>query len=348
MKLLVHASGYRTVPPYANDQQEIRCVLHPRCGGTPNRHWSGSSVDFAAAGTASGGSSPAASIDELLNVIRQQNVESIEELRIIAHANDKMFVLAGEVRPDDVWFIKEDAWIGPSDAFQAAMPKFRDLQDRFTADARVVLAGCNAGSGIDAVMSTVSHAFLRKVFGFKDEILHKFTWGPTGAAVRDGGKVVCVGLAGNSRVLTRGRMCYSPAAKQQADMFNQPVPDSLFQSNVWLLEPDASSNAGDIFIPMRSKDAGTAAGELVWRILQEFYPNHAWVSGTSADPSLPGLKVQKKGNAIFIVAGPDFVRKTTPRTLRNRVAEVGKALELVKAKSEGTVPITSLQAGGAS
>jgi hypothetical protein len=36
---------------------------------------------------------------------------------------------------------------------------------------------------------------------------------------------------------------------------------------------------------------------------------------------------------MFIDAGPDFAGKTTPRTLRNRVAEVGKAFDLVKAKS---------------
>ena len=349
MKLLVHASGYQPIPPFRNEQQEILCVVHPRCGGI-KRHWAASSVDFAAAGAASVGSSPAASIDELLGVIRNQAIESIEELRIIAHANEEMFCLAGEVRPDDVYFTKEDAWVGPSKSFKDKISDFHDLQDRFTADARVVLAACNAGSGTDKVMSIVSHAFLRTVWGFKKEILHKFIWGPTGAAVMDRGQVVCNRLARSSHILRRAMMAYSPNALEQAQMFHpgedaaQYLPASLFKTNVWDLEPDASSSAGDIFVHMHSKDVVFDSGKLVWRILNEFYPNHAWVSGTGwyeVDHSLSGLKVlRKKGNDMFIDAGPDFAGKTTPRTLKNRVAEVGKALEFVKAKTPGTIPLT--------
>jgi hypothetical protein len=348
MKLLVHASGYQAVPPYRNEQQEILCTVHPRCGGI-KRHWSASSADFKAAGDASGGSSPAGTIDELLGVIQKQAIESIEELRIIAHANEKMFCLAGEVRPDDVYFTKEEAWIGPSNTFKGAITKFHDLQDRFTADARIVLGGCNAGSGTDAVLSIASHAFLRKVWGFKEEILHKFIWGPTGAAVKDRGQVICFQLARHSHILRRAMMAYSPAALEQAQMFHpgeeaaQYLPDSLFKTNVWELDPDASSGEGDIFSVMQSKDAVFASGELVWRILQEFFPNHPWVSGTGwygVDRSLSGLKVRKKGSDMFIDAGPDFAGKTTPRTLKNRVAETGKALDLVAAKAEGTVPMT--------
>jgi hypothetical protein len=348
MKLLVHASGYQAVPPYRNEQQEILCTVHPRCGGI-KRHWAAANIDFAAAGSASGGSSPAGSIDELLDVIQKQAIESIEELRLIAHANDKMFCLAGEVRPDDVYFTKEDAWIGPSQKFKDSISKFHDLQDRFTSDARIVLAGCNAASGTDDVMSIVSHAFLRKVWGFKEEILHKFIWGPTGAAVKDGAQVVCFRLERHSHILRRCMMAYSPAALEQAQMFHpdedaaQYLPPGLFKTNVWELDPDASTSAGDIFAGMRSKDAVFASGELVWRILQEFYPSHPWVSGTGwygVDRSLSGLKVRKKGQDMFIDAGPDFAGKTTPRTLKNRVAEVDKALQLVKAGTPGTVPLT--------
>lgn len=348
MKLLVHASGYLPVPPYRNEQHEILCTVHPRCGGI-TRHWSAAKIDFAAAGAASGGSSPAGSIDDLLSVIQKQAIESIEELRIIAHANDKMFCLAGEVRPDDVYFTKEDAWIGPSKAFQARISDFHDVQDRFTADAKIVLAGCNAGSGTDDVMSTVSHAFLRSAWGFKEEILHKFIWGPTGAPVKDGRQVVCVRLARHSHIIRRAMMAYSPAALQQAQMFHpdgdaaQFLPDGVFKTNVWDLEPDAHSSAGDIFAAMKSRDPLFASTELIWRIMQEFYPTHPYVSGTGwygVDKSLSGLKVWKKKNDIFIDAGPDFAGKTTPRTLRNRVAEMGKALDLVKAGTPGMVPLT--------
>jgi hypothetical protein len=338
LKLLVHASGYTTV--YATDQQEITAVLHQKCGGNPKWHWSPSSKDFAAAGIASGGSKPAGSVDELLNVIRAQAVESIEELRIIAHANEQMFVLAGEVKHDDVYFTKENAWIGPSPAFTSATPQFRDLQDRFTAEARIVLLGCNAGSGKEAVMATISHAFLRKVGGFKEEIKYNFEWGPTGPAVSEKGVVICNRMAPTSHVQIRGRMLYSPLVNQMDDIIGGTPSLLPFKTNAWLLEPDASSNVGDIFIPIRRKDAGVGATELLWRILQEFFPNHVWVSGAGVDTSISGLKVRKEDNHIFIDASPDFARKTTPRTLRNRVAEVGKALELVKAKTAGVVPLT--------
>jgi hypothetical protein len=341
MKLLVHASGYKNVPVFTNDQQEIRWVLHPKCGGLPDKHWSPSSKDMAAAGVGSGGSSPAASIEELLRVISQKSVESIEELRIIGHANDQWFAIAGEVRADDVYFTEPNALIGPSDAFKAAMPRFRDLQDRFTADARITLMGCNAGSGKETIMSIVSRAFLRKVAGFKDEIKYNFEWGPTGAAVKEQGKVVCVRMAANARILIRGRMMYNQAATDLADLFGDPTSNmGLFKTNVWLLEPDSFSNAGDIFIPVRRKDPGAGATELVGRILQEFYPAHPPVSGFSSDPKLSGLRVRKQDNHVFIDAGFDFVKNTTPRTLRNRVTEVGKALDLIRANSQGPIPLT--------
>ncbi len=150
MKLLVHASGYRTVPPWTSDQQEISCTLDPRCGGIAACHWSPASRDFAAVGTRSGGSSAAATIDELLAVITGQNPESIEELRILGHANDQVFSLAGDVKRDDVYFTDDKALIGPFPEFKSAVPRFQAVQDRFTADAKIVLMGCNAGTGVDA------------------------------------------------------------------------------------------------------------------------------------------------------------------------------------------------------
>jgi hypothetical protein len=281
MKLLVHASGY-LLTAWKNDQQEIRCTLNPRCGGTPNCHWSPSSKDFAAVGLASGGSSPAASIDDLLKVISQQGVESIEELRILGHANETVFSLAGEIKNDDVYFNQEKALIGPSQTFEKAMPKFRELQDRFTANAKVILLGCNAGSGKEALMSLVSHAFLRTVAGFKEEIKYNFEWAPTGPAVRDRtGTVICNQIAPRSTVTRRGKMMYSTHGNLMGDVFGQTSVLGLYQTNAWNLTPDASANDGDIFIAVRRTDPGMAAIELAWRIMRDFFGNQPYVSGTS-------------------------------------------------------------------
>jgi hypothetical protein len=50
-------------------------------------------------------------------------------------------------------------------------------------------------------------------------------------------------------------------------------------------------------------------------------------------------KVSQSAGA-HIDMNPDFAAKTTPKTLKNRVAEIGKALELVKQKKSGSVHVT--------
>ncbi|HEX2887322.1 hypothetical protein [Vineibacter terrae] len=341
MKLLVHASGYRTVPPWTNDQQEISCTLDPRCGGIAACHWSPASRDFAAVGTRSGGSSAAATIDELLAVITGQNPESIEELRILGHANDQVFSLAGDVKRDDVYFTDDKALIGPFPEFKNAVPRFQAVQDRFTADAKVVLMGCNAGSGKEDVMKIVSHAFLRTVQGFKDEIKFNFEWGPSGAPLRERGQIVCTPMAPAARITIRGRMAYvtqdpnDPLAGLTA---NQQPSLGMYKTNAWDLQPDSSNNEGDIFIAVRRKDPGTAASELAWRIMREFFPTHPWVSGTGIDAGSPGLTVRKADKSMMMIdVKPEWGSKTTPRNLKDRVAEMGRALELVKKQQAGSI-----------
>jgi hypothetical protein len=346
MKLLVHASGYTVTFWHHNEREEIRSIVHPRCGGTSDtRHWSPSTTDFAAVGRQSGGSSPAATLDELLGVISGQGVESIDELRILGHANSAVFSLAGEVRVDDVYFTRDESVIGDLDPFRKAMPKFRDLQDRFKADAQVVLLGCNSGgTGNPQLLSLVSHAFLRKAAGFQNEITYRLRWAPTGPAVKDGNKVVCNRLAANSRVTERGQMLYMTAAMSQMAAVVGDDPASMagmFQGNAWNLQPDVSADDGDVLAAVRRKDVSTGAQELMWRLLGEFYPGHAWVSGSSFDQSLSGLRVRWNDPTHgFIDVGPNFARQTTPRTLKNRVAELGKALDLIGQKKQGVIPLT--------
>jgi hypothetical protein len=42
---------------------------------------------------------------------------------------------------------------------------------------------------------------------------------------------------------------------------------------------------------------------------------------------------------MVIDVSPDYAKKTTPRTLKDRVAEMGQALDLVAKKTEGVIPL---------
>jgi hypothetical protein len=217
------------------------------------------------------------------------------------------------------------------------MPYFRELQDRFMQNARVVLLGCNSGSGDEKLLSLVSHAFLRSVAGLNEEVKFDFEWAPA-LEVKDREKLICKRMLPNSRVTLRGRMMYSPAGNLVAGELGAEFTLGAFKMNAWALEPDSVSNDGDIFIPLRRKDPGMAATELAWRIIREFYEKHPLVAGTSFDQSSPGLRVRKRDKGLFIDVGPDYSRKTTPRTLKNRVAEMGQALQVVARKAEGVIP----------
>jgi hypothetical protein len=342
MKLLIHASGYLMSPWMHDERAEIRCVLDPRCGGDTSSHWSPATKDFAAAGVSSGGSSPAANVAELLKVIEGQQQESIEELRLIGHANSTVFALGGEIKKDDVYFTKEEAVIGDSPTFQAAVPKFRKLQDRLTANAKVILLGCNGGSGNKDLLTLLSHAFLRTAAGFVEEIKYTFDWGPLGPALKDKtGKTICFPLSVKppSKVTKRGKMMYSTHGNDLAAVLGNASVTSLYTGNAWDLQPDASSNDSDVYIATRRKDPGVAATELAWRIIREFYKEHAWISGTSFDPAVPGLKVRLGDNkSVWLDVGSAYLTKTTPKTLKTRVAEMGQALDLVRKKKQGVIP----------
>jgi hypothetical protein len=348
VKLLARASGY-AVTPWKNDRQEIACTLDKRCLAglepallpfTKGYEWAPSNKDFEAVGVTSGGSSPVASVDDLLKVISQQSVESIEELRILAHGNADYLALAGTVLKDDVDFNVDEALIGVTSdldsavAFRQAIPRFHDLQDRFTADGKVVLMACHSGGGTSpALLSAVSHAFLRKVAGFRQEISMDFEWGPTGKDVKDGkGMVICQTMSRLSHITRRGKLLYGSQSRYITDAFS--------------LDPDLTANDGDVFAMVRdNKPDG-----LAWRILAEFFPTHPWISGSeilqqSKHVGMIGwmmqeetsLAVRKHDGGMFIAVSPYYAQRTTPRTLANRVAEMGKAIELVAKKAEGSI-----------
>jgi hypothetical protein len=341
-RLLIHAGGYK-LTPWKTDHQEIATVLHKRCGGTPDIHWAPTTRDFAAAGTTSGGSTAAATLDELLKVIRSKDPESIEELRIIGHANKDGLYLSGEVRPDDVYFTQEDSGLAETPTFRKALPKFRELQDRFARDAQVVLLACNSGTGGD-LLKLMSEAFLRPAAGFKSEIHYKFDWGPIGATLKEkDGTPVCTGQAKNAHVTRRGLMMYSPQADELADVLNLGVASNaaLYQGDAWRLKPDQFANDGDLLRVLRDNNTGRAAVALMWLVMKFYFPEHPWVAGSGEDPALSGLRVRVSGDRVMIDVGPDFARKTTsPKALNNRVAELKQALDLVGQKKAGVVPCT--------
>ena len=339
MKLLIHAGGYLLSPWRGNEITEIRTTR----GEVSNCKWSPTTGDFKAAGTASGGSFGAATVAKMIEVIGDQAVESIEELRIIGHSNSTVFALGGTTRCDDVYFDSEPATIGNSQTFKSAIPKCRAVQDRLTRDAKVILLGCNGGSGSQELLSLLSHAFLRTAAGFKEEIEYMLEYGPT---QQPGNGLILQGR-NPTRVTSRGKMRYQSLGQ----LFGS------WERNAWNLQPDATNNEGDVFIGPRDKDGSRGATELVWMILREFYSkpwasaDHPWVSGTAVDASVAGLRVRyydktqtiqgvQQSAGAHIDVNPDFGAKTTPKTLNNRVAEIGKALELVTQKKSGLVPMT--------
>jgi hypothetical protein len=92
-KLLIHSGGYLLgLSPWRHNETK---KIQTEWGEVPNCTFT---TDFAASGRSSGGSSEASDIAGMINVIGNQAVESIEELRIIGHSNDKVFALPG-LRP---------------------------------------------------------------------------------------------------------------------------------------------------------------------------------------------------------------------------------------------------------
>ena len=350
MKLLIHAGGYVLSPWRGNELQEIRAFrkeFRDAKGQIVPCKWSPGTADFAAAGITSGGSSAASDVAAMIKVIGSQGVESIDELGIIGHANQDVLALSGTIKCDDVHFTNNAALIGDLPVFIAAIGQIRAVQDRLARDAKVILMGCNAGSGGEALLRVVSHAFLRTAVGFKEEILYNFEYAPTKLPEN----TLIVTGPRPTRITVRGRMKY--------ESFGEIM--GVWQTNAWNLKPDSTNNEGDIFIGTRDKHPVRGATTLFWMILREFYSppyasaKHAWVSGSGTDASVPGIRVtyyktmqstQENGVTVQRAAGahvqlnPDFAAKTSPRTLQKRVEEVGKALELVSAQKSGDVAVT--------
>ena len=351
MRILAYGSGY-ILTPWHSDAEEIRYTVDPKCGGKQvedKAEWAPSSKDFAAIATASGSGAPAKSVDELLALISKQGVESIEELRILGHANESGLSLAGIIKPNNVYFDGfESAWFEPDSIFSSAAPKFQALQDRFTDSAQVTLMGCHSGGGAGTkkLLELISRVFLRKAAGFQHSIDVQFRWGPQGAAVKNPqGQVICRRLAANSRITTRGLMMYASTAQQSlldemSVISGSPTSGGLFQQSVWQITPDVFNDDFDIFRLIRGKkDLSVAAQSFMWLLMKVFHEKHVWVSGSAFDKDVPGLRVRLSDSKHFMIdVGPDFAKKTTPKTLKKRIDELGKAVKLIEQGLQGVVP----------
>src|SRR5215467_14689686 len=96
-KLLVFGSAFARPITFTSEADELRCGMPEEDGGRPNCGWFPSSLDLGTLCGKSGGGTGVATIDELLSFIEQQPVDSIDELRIIGHSNEKYFALGGTI-----------------------------------------------------------------------------------------------------------------------------------------------------------------------------------------------------------------------------------------------------------
>lgn len=166
---LVFAAGYGR--PYRGrnaDQQETRDAERSR--------WHPASIDMEQAAAGSGGGSGVSTLDALLAHIEAQGKGAITELGLIAHSNSSHFALAGtiDLAQNDVIFDRADALINV-DTLKSKAERIAKLRDRFAEDAKIILYGCNAGSGKD-LLDAISNAFKVCVRGFSDEIQYCITW----------------------------------------------------------------------------------------------------------------------------------------------------------------------------
>ncbi|MBO9392135.1 DUF4157 domain-containing protein [Caldilinea sp.] len=224
---MAYADGYAR--PYKSDEAEIK--------NAEKGNWSPASIDFKESAANSGGGSGADTFARLLTQIESKGVGSITELGLIGHANATNFGLSGTVKGKDVWFTQPGLINADTIKANLSTIQGKNLPGRFATNAKIILYGCNAGSGKD-LMDAISQAFRVCVEGFKNEIDFCFKWKPAKAE------------KGKSRTIYgRGRASYTPPI----DLTN---PDPLaglesaekdcdkFATDLRTLKPDQKSCVG--------------------------------------------------------------------------------------------------------
>jgi hypothetical protein len=343
MKLLVHGSGFAR--RYRTDPEELRCGKPAEVRGNPNCVWFPATIDWEWLGRSSGGSKPARTMQDLLTIVSAQPPDSIEELRIIGHSNGKFLALGGTTLADKIQFAPE-TMIGNTATFIAVRSAFRNLQNRFRADGRVVLAGCGSG-GVDSdLLELVSHTVVRTVAGFSEPILYAIDGTTRGPIVNDRhGRPIGRRIDDDARITMRGKVMYSKAANKIEDILGSDmVGTGALRTNAWDLQPDALSKAGDIFDAVRRCKARPdviSAAEVGFRMKDEFYPYTGQVAGMGFAGDLSGIRVNEdrsiKGK-MTIDLGKGFIDRITPGALEQRVRELGTAIDMTAQHRPGIVP----------
>jgi len=175
---LVYAGGYPR--RFANDWAEVGCYM-----SRPGCVWSPATIDFRATATNSGGGSGSATFTALLDHIEAAAPGSITELGLIGHANVDYFGLAGRITAHDVWF-GDEGLIG-AESLERERDRIVSLRNRFAAGAKIVLYGCNAGSG-RPLLDAISNAFQVCVQGFSNEIVTCLRWRTPSREIFDRGR----------------------------------------------------------------------------------------------------------------------------------------------------------------
>ena len=182
---LIYGAAYPR--PYKQDEQEIR---NAEAG-----NWSPASIDFRTSVKHSGGGQGKSTFRSFLKYIDSKQKGSISELGLLGHANSSNFGLSGKVEGKNVFFTKPGQINHETIKDNLSSIRSKQLHNRFADNAKIILYGCNAGSGT-ALLDSISQAFKVCVEGFKDEIDFCFQWRPA--------------VGKNRRIISRGRVNYSP------------------------------------------------------------------------------------------------------------------------------------------
>src|SRR5262249_52381164 len=159
---------------------------------------------------------------------------------------------------------------------------------------RVVLAGCGSGGIGSKLLEMVSHAVLRTVKGFTEPILYAIDGTTKGPMVTDKtGKPIGRKIDQTARITVRGKVMYSRAANRVEDVLGADfVSTGMFNTNAWLLVPDAESNVGDVFRLVqrcKSRPDLVSTAELGYFLQREFYAYRTNVAGFGFADNLAGL-----------------------------------------------------------
>jgi hypothetical protein len=172
-------------------------------------------VDFAETARLSGGGTGAKTFDELLSAVSAKGAGSVKQLGIIAHANADAIALAGAITSNSV-SANADATID-SDMLTKRAADIAKVKDRFAADGRITLYGCNSGAS-GTPLAALSTAFGVCAEGFKDEITWCLRW-----------------RTPSKSIVSRGKTAINPPTMDCETDFN----DSVLR-----LTPDTKSCAG--------------------------------------------------------------------------------------------------------